>query len=46
MAAVALLCLTTSNVIFSVPTPVSAATVFLDSLLVIPGVQMVEPGRE
>lgn len=46
MVATGFLRLATHPKIFVAPTPISAATVFIDSLLAIPGIVMIEAGRE
>jgi toxin-antitoxin system PIN domain toxin len=46
MVAAGFLRLASSRRIFIAPTPISAAIAFIDSLLVIPGIEMAEPERE
>ena len=46
MVAAGFLRLATNPKVFSIPTPIRAATDFVDSLLAIPGVAMPELGRE
>jgi toxin-antitoxin system PIN domain toxin len=46
MVAAGFLRLATNPRVFVAPTPIAAATAFLDSLLVVPGVEMQELGRE
>jgi len=46
MVVAGLLRLATNPKVFVVPTPIDAAIGFIDSLLVIPGVELVELGRE
>lgn len=46
MVAAGFLRLATNPKIFVTPTPIAAATEFIDSLLAIPGVDMPELGRE
>jgi len=46
MVATGFLRLATNPKVFVVPTPIDAAIGFIDSLLVIPGVELAELGRE